>query len=370
MQEKTSPPVSHRTHQTFSRFPQARLKQSLMMEHIVTQPETIAKTIKGQKQEVQALSDALATASKLTVLSCGSSYHVANLFKHAMDGRMAVDVEEQPLLYSGKAPFSLFISQSGCSGDLMPCFENAKASRSYRVALTNTPNSPLARKSHLVVLTRAPDESALVPAIGSMTGAVASAYHIAASTIAAPYARSRAMAELEALPEQIDRFISNIRNTSFEGVADILKPASYIYFAGQGALRWVAAEAALKVRETAEILTDSGSISGARHGFLSAFGSRVPALQGIPKAIVLFAEAADAPLVKQYEGMAAEHGFTLVTVGCGAGCKFHTSFFIPVPSEAAKTISAITLAQMLAHDITINYGLEPGSSKINSKVVK
>jgi|GEM_PF-5337869 len=366
MQEKSKPiPVSSRTHRAFSRF-----KQSLMLQHILAQPETIQKTISGQKGQVQELSDALAKAGRLSVLSCGSSFHVANLLKHAMDGQMAIEVAEQPLLYSGTPPILLFISQSGCSGDLLPSFENAKANRSYRVALTNSPQSLLALQSDLAVFTHAPDESALVPAIGSMTGAVASAYHIAASAMAAPYAKSRALAVLDALPEQLELFIGSIRGTPFESVADILKAAHYIYFAGQGALRWVAAEAALKVRETAEILTDSGSISGARHGFLSAFGSRIPAIRAIPKAIVLFAEAADAPLVKQYEGMAAVYSFPLITVACGAGCKFRASFFIPAPSEAAKAISAISFSQMLAHDLAVHYGLEPGSSRINTKVVQ
>ena len=365
MQAKTSTiPISHRTHRTFSRFPQPHLKQSLMLQHILAQPETIQKTISKQKDQMQELSAILRKARKLSVLSCGSSFHVANILKHAMDGQMMVGVEEQPLLYSGTPPISLFISQSGCSGDLLPSFENAKAHFSYRVALTNSPKGLLALQSDLAVFTHAPDESALVPAIGSMTGAVASAYHIAAKM------NGSSMAGLEALPEQLERFIGSIRSTPFESIADILKGAHYIYFAGQGALRWAAAEAALKVRETAEILTDSGSIAGARHGFLSAFGSRVPALQAMPKAIVLFAEATDAPLVKQYNVMADVHGFPLITVACGAGCKFHTSFFIPAQSEPAKEIFAIAFSQMLAHDLAVHYGLEPGSSKINTKVVK
>jgi len=357
MHKKPANPISHRTHQTFSSFPQAHLKQSLLMQRILAQPESIQKTIGGQRGQVQELSAILRKAGKLSILSYGSSYHVANILGHAMDGQMAVGVEEQPLLYSGIPPISLFISQSGCSGDLLPAFENAKAHSSFRVALTNTPQSHFALHSDLAVLTHAPNESAPATAIGTMTCAVASAYHIAAKM------KGSSMAELEALPGQVGEFIGSIRSTPFESVANILKGVQYVYFAGQGALRWVASEAALKAGETAEILADSGGIAGARHGFLSAFCSRVPAVKAMPKAIVLFAEPQDKPLVKDYEGMAAVHGFPLLTVGCGAGCKFPTSFYIPAPSEAAKIISAISFSQMLAHDMAVHRGLEPGARK-------
>jgi hypothetical protein len=77
-------------------------------------------------------------------------------------------------------------------------------------------------------------------------------------------------------------------------------------------------------------------------------------------------------LVAQYAALANKHGVPIITVGCGKGCKFSISYDILPPgaknsTQAGRIISAIAFSQMISHDLAVHYGLEPGSSKINTK---
>ena len=244
-------------------------------------------------------------------------------------------------------------------------FERLARSGSYTAAITNTPGSMLGKGASLRIPTFALEEKSIA-ATGTMTSAIATLLHLSA-TIRNDW---KMLTLLYNLSDSAQAFIDGIGQTTFGIVASELSSARYIFFAGERALAHVASEAALKMRETAEIFAESNSALGAFHGFLSAFGSRVPEVAAIPKAIVLFAEWQDGALANRYRSFANAHGAQLQVIACGEGCDFGYSMKIPASTAAEKLVLPIIFSQMLAHDLTVKLGIEPGASDVNRKVVK
>ena len=68
--------------------------------------------------------------------------------------------------------------------------------------------------------------------------------------------------------------------------------------------------------------------------------------------------------------LANSHGVQLQVIACGEGCEFGYVMRIPASTNAEKLVLPLVFTHMLVHDLAVHYGLEPGSSEINTKVVK
>lgn len=339
--------------------------QSRLMQEIRAAPISVGYTLQHQSFAASKFASLLKKSSGLVpIIACGSSMNAAEIGSSAFHPA-TFRLVRQPRANGSWHRLALFISQSGNTADVVLPFREAGERGVFRVAITNERQSELGSGAEHLVPTCAQKEES-VPATGTMLAAAATLFNVGARLAG----DSQALDALHSLPERIVRLIESAASGDFAAIVEGLRKAGYVMFLGERALSHVASEAALKMKETAEIISEARGAREARHGYLSAFGSRAPEIAGMQKAVVLFAEGCDREAVQLYESISRDKGFPLFVVAVGEKFDFGYSMRIPAAGMAERALLPIVFSQMLAHDISALRGLEPGTSEVNSKVVR
>jgi glucosamine--fructose-6-phosphate aminotransferase (isomerizing) len=196
----------------------------------------------------------------------GSSDHAALYLKHLVElklglacaslGPSIASLYHAPLKLEGAV--AIAISQSGRSPDILAMQRAAKAQRALSVAFVNDEESPLAREANAVLpLCAGPERS--VAATKSMIAAL-----IAGAALVAHWSDDDALlAALTKLPSVLDS--SSAAPPATEASATLAQ-ASSLFVIGRGATLAVAAEAALKLKETSAIHAEAFSSAEVLHG--------------------------------------------------------------------------------------------------------
>jgi glutamine---fructose-6-phosphate transaminase (isomerizing) len=196
----------------------------------------------------------------------GSSDHAALYLKHLVElklglacasiGPSIASLYHAPLKLEGAV--AIAISQSGRSPDILAMQRAAKAQRALSVALVNDEASPLAREANAVLPLRAGLERS-VAATKSMIAAL-----VAGASLAAHWSGdAELLAALTKLPSVLDS--SSGAPPATEAI-EMLAQASSLFVIGRGATHAVAAEAALKLKETSAIHAEAFSSAEVLHG--------------------------------------------------------------------------------------------------------
>ncbi len=135
---------------------------SRMMDDIAGEPEQLARSLAYAFGEgapaLQAAADALIEAGQIVIAGIGASWH-AGMAMQAMllrRGRAAVLVDASELMTIDRLPEDLalvLLSRSGRSIEIVRLAERFAAAGVRVIAITNTPESPLARVAGYVVQT-------------------------------------------------------------------------------------------------------------------------------------------------------------------------------------------------------------------------
>jgi glucosamine--fructose-6-phosphate aminotransferase (isomerizing) len=212
----------------------------------------------------------------------GSSDHAALYLKHLIELKAALACASLgPSLASlYHAPLRLAdavaiaISQSGRSPDIVAMQRAAKDQRAVTIALVNGEDSPLAR-----------DADALLPLHAGVERSVAATKSMIASLVAgvslvAHWSEdNELLAALARLPSILD--LSSAAPPSAAAVETLAKAAS-LFVVGRGATHAVAAEAALKLKETSAIHAEAFSSAEVLHGPAGIIGPGFPVLAFAP----------------------------------------------------------------------------------------
>ncbi|HEY5203507.1 MAG TPA: SIS domain-containing protein [Roseiarcus sp.] len=196
----------------------------------------------------------------------GSSDHAALYLKHLVElklglacaslGPSIASLYHAPLRLEGAV--AIAISQSGRSPDILAMQRAAKARRALSIAFVNDEDSPLAREANAVLPLCAGLERS-VAATKSMIAAL-----IAGAALVAHWSDdSELLAALTKLPSVLDS--SSAAPPSTEAI-ETLTHASSLFAVGRGATLAVAAEAALKLKETSAIHAEAFSSAEVLHG--------------------------------------------------------------------------------------------------------
>jgi glucosamine--fructose-6-phosphate aminotransferase (isomerizing) len=196
----------------------------------------------------------------------GSSDHAALYLKHLVElklglacasiGPSIASLYHAPLKLEGAV--AIAISQSGRSPDILAMQRAAKAQRALSVAFVNDEESPLAREANAVLPLRAGPERS-VAATKSMIAAL-----IAGGALVAHWSDDDALlAALQQLPSVLDS--SSAAPPATEAI-EMLAQASSLFVIGRGATLAIAAEAALKLKETSAIHAEAFSSAEVLHG--------------------------------------------------------------------------------------------------------
>jgi glucosamine--fructose-6-phosphate aminotransferase (isomerizing) len=212
----------------------------------------------------------------------GSSDHAALYLKHLVElklglacaslGPSIASLYRAPLKLKGAV--AIAISQSGRSPDILAMQRMAKDQGALSLALVNDESSPLAREANAVLQLRAGLERS-VAATKSMIAALA-----AGASLAAHWGEDDALlAALQNLPSVLDS--SSAAPLATNAVATLAE-ASSLFVIGRGATHAIAAEAALKLKETSAIHAEAFSSAEVLHGPAGIIGPGFPVLAFAP----------------------------------------------------------------------------------------
>lgn len=215
--------------------------------------------------------------SVLLTIARGSSDHAATYLKYAFEIGLGVPVASvAPSVGSvyradmrlGDAA-TIAISQSGQSPDIVEMSASAARSGALSIAITNDQTSPLAGSAEITIPLHAGSERSVAATKTYVTAVVAELL------LLAHWAENQALlAALEALPEQFERALA----CDWSSICKALTDQETIFTLGRGLCYAISLEAALKLKEVAQIYAQSHSSAEVLHGPISIVEIGMPIL--------------------------------------------------------------------------------------------
>ena len=244
------------------------------------------------------------------------------------------------------------ISQSGGSPDLLRTIEVGRHGGATTLAVTNAPESPLARAAELHFAVGAGAERA-VAATKSYTAQLLALYLVLDAL------RGGTGAAAESLPDRGHAVLAAAERV-MPGQAARYRFAQRMVVTGRGYAYPTAREAALKLMETSYVAAQAFSGADLLHGPLAMLDAQVPVLAIVPEGIAGAAMAAVLPRVRQT-------GAEVFVVGHqpGAGLR--------LPEGTAEELSPlleILPFQLLALHLAIARGENPDAPRGLHKITR
>lgn len=250
-----------------------------MFQEIAELPEIARRLAQSDRAAIRRTATALRLAepSMLVTVARGSSDHAASFLKYVVELQAGI-----PVASVGPSIASIYqrqlrvmdavcigISQSGQSPDIVAMMKSAGAGGARTLAFTNDVESPLAKcADHIVPLGTGPEKS-----VAATKTFVASL--LATLWLVAEWQQDHALAEaLETLPDALAAAI----DLDWTPLEDRLVEAQSLFVLGRGAGFAIAAEAALKGKETCRLHSEAYSAAEVLHGPSAIVRDRFPVL--------------------------------------------------------------------------------------------
>ena len=220
---------------------------------------------------------------------------------------------------------ALAISQSGASPDLVMTLEAAAAAGALTVAIVNDLASPLASAAAFVL-----DQHALPERSVAATKSFIASLVAVARLIATWRRDASLLAALERLPERLEAASS----LDWSAGLAILAPAVSLYVVGRGLGLGIAAESALKLKETSALHAEALSAAELSHG------PRAVLEPGFPLLIYALEDAASADAAALAESLVAAGQTCLIASSRATG-----GLRLPLPPPLHPTLDPIVAIQ-------------------------
>ena len=250
-----------------------------MAAEIRETPDAVARLLDREGGALVAAGRRLAALGPPVVITCarGSSDNAAAYFKYLCEILVGVPVSSigpsvaslyrAPLRLKGAAVVA--VSQSGQSPDIVALQAAAKAAGAFSVAVVNDAASPLAAGADAVVPLHAGPERSVAATKSCLASAVALAALVAA------------WAGDDALAAAVRRLPDALRaatQADWARAVPALERAGSAYTVGRGPALPIAAEAALKLKETAMLHAEAFSGAEVMHGPLQLLQPGFPVI--------------------------------------------------------------------------------------------
>ncbi|MDB5721734.1 MAG: hypothetical protein JWP15_2352 [Alphaproteobacteria bacterium] len=286
-----------------------------------------------------------------TILTCarGSSDHAATFAKYLIETRtgrvVASAAPSVSSIYRSAQQLDgmlcLAISQSGRSPDLVEMLRAAAASGARTAALVNATDSPLAECAERVLPLFAGEEKAVAATKSYIASLSAIIQLVAAWTCDEAMARA-----LEAAPERLDQ----AWRLDWSPLVDRLVEAEGLYVLGRGLGLGIAAEAALKLKETCGLHAEAFSVAEVRHGPIALAG------RGFP--LLVFCQSDETrDGVAAFAAEAAERGADVFIAGGSAGRATRLPTIATHP--AVEPMLQVLSFYRAANAVSVERGLDP-----------
>jgi glutamine---fructose-6-phosphate transaminase (isomerizing) len=335
------------------------MSASLMEQDMAQQPDVLA-ALAGRREEIIESLAGPAPAG-IVIVARGSSDHAGIFGRYLLEAATGLPVAlAAPSLQTlyGVQPrvdgwLAVGISQSGRTPEIATVLERFRQAGARAVALTNEPDSPLARGASVHVSLGAGEERA-VPATKTFTAQLAAMALVAEALGPVPFGA----ADWERVPGIVEEVLGD--RAPAERVAAQLQGVQELACIGRGYLMCVALEAALKLREAAGVRAEGWSAADFRHGPLTVTGPGLPTL-------AVSAAGPAAADVGELAELLARAGSLVLHIGDDASAS------IPFPGglpEPLATIPATVRAQQLALALALRRGVDPDRPPGLAKVTR
>lgn len=340
-------------------------EQTFMRQEVDQIPQVVAGFLKasaGSLDDAAARLRALDPALVVTVAR-GSSDHASAYLKYAIELTMGVPVASVgPSIASiygrdlklGKAA-AIAVSQSGKSPDIVGMAQSARRSGATTIAITNTPDSPLAGASDVTIDLHAGLEKSVAATKTFVTSVVAGLALLARWSGDADLGRA-----IDALPDSLAQAVA----CDWSEMIPALDGHSALYVLGRGPGFAIANEAALKFKETCGIQGESYSAAEVMHGPVSIVTPGYPVL-GLAARDA--AEASVADMAHKLAGQGARAFLTSDRAGAATRLPFAATGH-PITDPLALIVSFYGFVEALARHRGLNPDEPPMLRKVTETV--
>lgn len=332
----------------------------LMAREMAEQPERLSELI-GRFDEIAARVRATAPdpLHGITLVARGSSDHAAIYGRYLLEAATGKPVSlAAPSLHTlygvevdYRGQLVIAVSQSGATPEIVRTLEVLQDAGGRGLAITNDPESALARRADATIELGMGEERA-VPATKTVTGQF-TAFAIAACALGRT---SFTQDDLRAVPDGVRAILED--PAPAVAAAAQLAGTSHLITVARGYLFAAALETALKVKETCSLLADGYSAADLRHGPIAAV------TRGLPMVAFCASGPARADVASLVEELRAR-GAGVLIVGCGG------SDDVPLPESAPEPLApivAVVRGQQLAYGLATALGVDPDSPAGLTKV--
>ena len=279
-----------------------------MRREVVEIPDAAARLLHTGEQTLIDAGKGIRERNPRFIVSVarGSSDHAASFLKYAIELTAGIPVASVgpsiASIYGAKLRLDgtvcMSISQSGKSPDIVAMAKQAKAGGAMTVALTNTPDSPLARASDYPIDILAGPERSVAATKSFVNSAVAGLALMAHCTEDAEL-----LAALKRLPDALRAAVE----CDWMEIADALEDERSLFILGRGPSYAIASEAALKFKETCGMHAEAYSAAEVMHGPLALVGP------GFPVLALAARDASEASVAETADALAAKGAAVFAT---------------------------------------------------------
>jgi glutamine---fructose-6-phosphate transaminase (isomerizing) len=281
---------------------------TFMRQEIEEIPDAVARFLAASEGLLASAGQALKRRNPAVVVTIarGSSDHAAAFLKYAIEltvgvpvaslGPSIVSIYGRTLRLERAAAIS--ISQSGRSPDIVTLAETARQGGALSLALTNTADSPLGAAADFTIDLKAGPERSVAATksfVSSVVAGLALVAHWAAD--------QKLMAALATLPLALRDAIG----CDWSPLLEALDGHHSLYVLGRGPSLAIAAEAALKFKETCGIHAEAYSAAEVMHGPVRIVEP------GYPLLVLAARDAAEPSVAGMADKLAAQGAMTFAT---------------------------------------------------------
>jgi glucosamine--fructose-6-phosphate aminotransferase (isomerizing) len=348
-----------------------------MLKEIFEQPTAVRETVLGRVSQESgqvfldqmSISDAqLATAERVTILACGTSWHAGLVGKFMIEQLARIHVEvDYGSEYRYRNPIAsphtlaVAITQSGETADTLAAFRQAKHAGAASIAICNVVGSMATRESDGTVYTHAGPEIG-VASTKAFTSQLVALYLLGLKlgqlrgTVSTEESKRHvdALLQLPVLLEQTLKVAPII-----EEVAARFQAATDFLYLGRGIHYPIALEGALKLKEISYIHAEGYPAGEMKHGPIALIDERLPVVALAPQDHVFAKMLGNIQEVKARGGsviaITTEGDDTLRTLLDPAH-----DFVVEIPAAPAllSPILMVVPLQLLAYDIAVRRGCD------------
>ena len=359
--------------------------ETFMLKEIHEQASALAETIADRTARGDGVD--LATAGvfddailsdldRITIVSCGTSYHAGLLGRYAIEDwarlRVEVDVASEyryrnPIVGSGDLVIG--ISQSGETADTLAAMRLAHDRGARVLAVTNAMGSQATRDADSVLYTRAGLEVG-VAATKTFVCQVAAMYLLALrlAELRGTLPRSRItelVSSLRRLPQLMEELLEHVE-PEVEAIAEWSWQEPFFLYIGRQAGMPIALEGALKLKEISYTSTDAYAAGEMKHGPIALLDEHTPVVCVATSASVL------PKVVQNIQEVRARGAKVIAITSVGDDTIApHADATIAVPSsdEMMAPLLAVIPLQLLAYSIARRRGLNVDQPRNLAKTV-